>query len=151
MGSLSAEITDARRRYAWDRREVSKGPLRHRDFESNLTTHAALTSILLFPGMVHDFRSDEFDEQVDQYEFAIASLLLLGKITADDLAPIMDKFRALAGPKGFIDVIKETEIEEKGEVLEKLGNRASARKFNDAEVASVAEDEESNSSFDENA
>lgn len=79
--------------------------------------------------MVHDFRTDEFGEIVDQYEFAIASLLHLEKISGDDLEPIMDKFRALAGPKGYIDTIQETRVDEKDQVVEKLQHRASSRKL----------------------
>lgn len=95
--------------------------------------------------MIHDFNSDEFEDSVDQYEFAIASLLLLGKITKDDLGPIMDKFRALAGPRGVIDVVDGATIEEDEEVLEKLKERAKSRRFNEGEIESkdAEEDEQS--------
>ena len=83
-------------------------------------------------GMVHDFRTAEFGNTVDQYEFAIASLLLLGTITGDDLGPIMDKFRALAGPKGYINVLAETAVNESDNVKTKLENRAMSRHIHDA-------------------
>jgi hypothetical protein len=79
LGGLGEEITQARRHHAWERREVSKG-------------------------LLHDFRTDDEDDSIDQYEFAIASLLILGTISADDLVPIMDRFRKLSGPTGYIDM-----------------------------------------------
>ena len=33
----------------------------------------------------------------DQFEFTIASLVVLGKITADDVRPILEKFQRLTG------------------------------------------------------
>lgn len=79
--------------------------------------------------MVHEFRTDEFGNNVDQFEFAIASLLLLGTITREDLEPIMDKFRALAGPKGYINVLAETNVNEGDVVVTKLAIRARSRQF----------------------
>lgn len=45
--------------------------------------------------------SDE-DDRVDQFEFMVGSLLMLNKIDRNDVGQIMDKFRELAGDKGFI-------------------------------------------------
>lgn len=84
--------------------------------------------------MVHEFRTDEFGNNVDQFEFAIASLLLLGTITRDDLEPIMDKFRALAGPKGYINVLAETNVNEADVVVTKLAKRARSRQFHQEEL-----------------
>lgn len=44
------------------------------------------------------------DGVLDQYEFLVGSLLTLGKLTSEDIKPIMDKYRELAGNKGFISV-----------------------------------------------
>ena len=66
-------------KYAWDRREVCKG-------------------------MLEDMQADEHDDKIDQYEFVVASLLSLNKISSDDIKPIMDKFKALAGPKNYISI-----------------------------------------------
>lgn len=114
LGSLANEIANARSWHAWQNHEVSKGRL-------SLVERKRLYAVLqgqankqlgcfVALGMIHDFNSDEFEDSVDQYEFAIASLLLLGKITKDDLHPIMDKFRALAGPKGVIDVNDDMDL-----------------------------------------
>ena len=103
LGTLSSEIAEIKRNHVWDHQEVSAG-------------------------MIHDFRSDEFDDTVDQYEFAIASLVLLGKITAEDLEPIMDKYRALCGPEGLIDVNAGVEVKEEDAVVAKLQDRAKSRK-----------------------
>lgn len=35
----------------------------------------------------------------DQFEFTIASLVVMGKITSDDVRPILEKFKRLAGEK----------------------------------------------------
>ena len=81
LASLKDRLDEVRRQFAWSRREVSKG-------------------------MVVDMQGDG-DDTIDQYEFAMASLLALGKISSDDLRPIMDKYRELANPRtGFI-VISE--------------------------------------------
>lgn len=79
LGSLSREIDIIRRRYAWDHREVSEG-------------------------LIDDMRAEEHDDKLDQYEFALASLLVLQKVTHDDIKPIMDKFWVLAGGKDFISI-----------------------------------------------
>ena len=86
VASLQSEIEQTRRRYAWKRREVSKG-------------------------LIKEMQSHEHDESVDQYEYAIASLLTLGTISASDLAPIMDKYRQLAGDSGYIQISEAVEKE----------------------------------------
>jgi hypothetical protein len=77
LGSYNEEIRQLRRFFAWNRREVSQG-------------------------MIEDWQASDHDDKIDQYEFALASLLDLGTITSSDLQPIMAKFRGLAGPKGYI-------------------------------------------------
>jgi hypothetical protein len=86
VASLQSEIDHIRRQYAWKRREVSKG-------------------------LIKEMQSHEHDDSIDQYEFAIASLLTLGTISASDLAPIMDKYREMAGDSGYIDISEAVEKE----------------------------------------
>lgn len=81
LASLRTTIEQIRRRCAWERREVSKEMLK--DMQS------------------HDSGSDD---RIDQYEFAIASLLTLGTVSASDLEPIMEKYRQLAGDTGYIEI-----------------------------------------------
>lgn len=82
LGSLGGELNDLKCYYAWQRREVSKR-------------------------MIEEMQAYEHDDKVDQYEFTIASLLMLGKISSTDIAPIMDKFRLLSGSKGYIQITSE--------------------------------------------
>lgn len=49
------------------------------------------------------------DDKLDQYEFMVASLLLLNKIEQSDVEQIMDKFRELAGNKQYVCVEEEEE------------------------------------------
>jgi hypothetical protein len=79
LGSLKQELSKIRRRHAWDRRRVTKR-------------------------FIDELQSYDHDDKVDQYEFLVASLLSLGKIDSDDIRPIMNKFRDLAGDKGYISV-----------------------------------------------
>lgn len=52
------------------------------------------------------------DNKLDQFEFFVGSLILLGKLNSADVIPIMDKFRALVGPNGFImDFDDVTDVE----------------------------------------
>lgn len=98
LGTLYNDLENARRYHAWNRRDVNKH-------------------------MIHYLSSTNDPTRVDQFEFAIASLLDLGKITADDLSPIMDKYRYLAersGNSGYIEVNENLEESEMGlENLEK--------------------------------
>uniref|UniRef100_A0A7S4RY40 Potassium channel domain-containing protein n=1 Tax=Ditylum brightwellii TaxID=49249 RepID=A0A7S4RY40_9STRA len=84
-GNIKEEILDVRRQHAWRRREISKGMIQE----------------MQAPGLHSE------NCQVDQYEFVVASLVTLGKVTADDITPIMDKFRKLAGKKGYIELEDE--------------------------------------------
>ena len=84
LAGLPAQMEEIRRKTAWERREVSKG-------------------------MIDEMQGYRHDDKIDQYEFAIASLLTLGKVTADDLGPIMDKFRQLSDDNGFIVVAEARE------------------------------------------
>jgi len=88
LGSLRDEIHEIRREYAWSRREVSKG-------------------------MLEDMQADDHDDVIDQYEYIVGSLLSLNKISLDDITPIMEQFRTLAGKDGVISlddvVVKDVE------------------------------------------
>ena len=77
LGGLNEDLKELRRQHAWQRREVSKG-------------------------MIEDMQASENDGKIDQFEFLVASLLSLGKVTSDDVTPIMNKFRDLSGDLGFI-------------------------------------------------
>lgn len=77
LGSLREELNDIRREHAWDRRKVTKR-------------------------WVDEMQAYVHDDKVDEYEFLVSSLISLGKIGSDDIRPIMDKFRTLAGEKGYI-------------------------------------------------
>lgn len=82
LASLKEELETTRKEYAWKRRVVSKG-------------------------MIMDMNSN--DDIVDQYEFLVSSLLALGKIGSADVGPIMDRFRSLAGAKGYIQISDQPE------------------------------------------
>ena len=82
LGSLKTELSEARRQHAWDRRKVTRR-------------------------FVDEMQAYDCDDKVDQYEFLTASLISLGKVDSDDIRPIMDKFRTLAGNKGYISVTED--------------------------------------------
>ena len=77
IASLKADLQDLTRFYAWRRREVSKR-------------------------LIEDMKGTDDDNKIDQYEFMVGSLLMLKKIDKSDVDQIMDKFRQLAGSKGYI-------------------------------------------------
>lgn len=88
LGKLSAlkqELSQVRRHHAWQRRKVTRR-------------------------YIEETQAYENDGVVDQYEFLVASLLTLGKLTSGDIRPVMDKYRELAGNKGFISM--EDDIED---------------------------------------
>lgn len=76
LASLKSDMVEIKRLHAWNEREVSKE-------------------------MIYFDQADHQDPVVDQYEFVVASLLNLGKISASDVKPIMNKFRRLARSKGM--------------------------------------------------
>ncbi len=77
LADLSSYISDIRRFYAWKRREISKN-------------------------LIHEMQGSDENDSVDQFEFMIGSLLMLNKVDRNDVGQIMDKFRELAGDKGYI-------------------------------------------------
>ena len=97
LSALNDEITEIRRQYAWSRREVSKG-------------------------MLEDLQAEEHDDKIDQYEFIVASLLSLNKISSDDIIPVMEKFRVLAGSNGVISM-DDQNTDEPDDLDEKDGQK----------------------------
>ena len=87
LGSLKEELTNIRRYYAWQRRQVSKS-------------------------MIEDMQAYEHDDVVDQYEYVVASLFALGKVSSDDVIPIMNRFRDLCGDDGVIDLVAVSKSDE---------------------------------------
>lgn len=77
LAGLRLEIEQKKRQYAWGRRQISKN-------------------------LIDELQAEEHDGKVDQYEFLVASLVQLGKISSEDVIPIMDKYRSLAGESGYI-------------------------------------------------
>ena len=70
MTTIGEKLSDARRQFAWRKRSVSLG-------------------------MMAEMQSDG-DDRIDQFEFAMSSLLALGKVTSSDLEPIMEQYKKLA-------------------------------------------------------
>lgn len=79
IADLGDEIQQLRRNWAFERREVSRG-------------------------MIDDFQGYNNDGLLDQYEFVVASLLFLNKISPKDINPIMKKFKQLAGDDNQISI-----------------------------------------------
>merc|ERR1712113_234013 len=75
---IEDEIQHIRRVWAFERREVSRD-------------------------MIEEFQANDNDGKIDQYEFVVTALLVLGKISSKDLYHIMKKFRTLAGDDNVID------------------------------------------------
>jgi len=84
LRALKSELRNVRRYHAWQRTKVTKR-------------------------YIEETQAYEEDNKVDQYEFLVASLLMLGKLTSETIEPVMDKFRELAGDKGFISVTDDAE------------------------------------------
>lgn len=111
IASLKNEIQDLRRFYAWKRREVSKR-------------------------LIDDMDGNE-DDHIDQYEFLVGSLLMLKKIDKRDVAQIMDKFRALAGERGYI-----MHAEAQTEDVKAEANEVAAENTNNEEAEALKQENE---------
>uniref|UniRef100_A0A7S4KC64 Potassium channel domain-containing protein n=1 Tax=Odontella aurita TaxID=265563 RepID=A0A7S4KC64_9STRA len=88
LGSLRDELSQMKREYAWERRETDRA-------------------------MVEQMQGGaEHDGRVDQYEFVLASLLMMNKIDASEVTSIMDKYRDLVSDSGFIELddVVETKL-----------------------------------------
>ena len=87
LRDLSQNLESMQQLYLWEQQE------------------ATYTMLADFSGRPEDDddEQDDADElldvepEIDQYEFVIASLVLLGKITSDDVRPILKKFNKLSG------------------------------------------------------
>lgn len=77
LADLKSEMKSMRTLYVWENREVS------------LRLIADMESV--------------GDNQLDEYEFLLASLITLGKIEREDVTKIMNKFQQLAGEDHVID------------------------------------------------
>ncbi|CAB9520590.1 Two pore potassium channel [Seminavis robusta] len=97
---LRDEMEKIRLEYNWARREISKN-------------------------LIDEVQPEDHDGKVDQYEFLIASLVSLRKISSEDVVPIMDKFRSLAGDGGFITAneVKDATDEEIQGVIDEASPR----------------------------
>jgi len=92
LGNLKSELADIRLSYAWESRPVTKR-------------------------FMEEVRGYDGDDKCDQYEFVLSGLLMLGKINSSDVQPIMNKFRALAGQKGYISVEDDIICEQAADVV----------------------------------
>ena len=82
LGSLKEEMSKIRRLHTWNSRPVTRR-------------------------FIDEYQAYEHDDKVDQFEFLVASLVMLGRIDSDDIKPVMDKFRSLAGDKDYISVSQD--------------------------------------------
>lgn len=87
LGNLKDSVKKTKRYHAWQRREVNKH-------------------------MMYYLSSSDDPKRIDQYEFVLASLLNLGKISHDDVRPIMDKFRLLVQHSGDCGYIRVEDVPE---------------------------------------
>jgi len=104
FAGLRDEVSDMRRFYAWQRREISET-------------------------LIEEMQGSDADEKVDQFEFMVGSLLMLNKISRSDVEQIMDKYREMAGDKGYIiaeDAAKDGERKAKRD-----DTQSSSKEFED--------------------
>lgn len=90
LSALKTELSQLSRYYAWQRRKVTKR-------------------------YIEETQAYDQDENLDQFEFLVGSMLMLGKITSDDIKPVMDRYRELAGGKGFISLEQDAEHDDVGD------------------------------------
>lgn len=92
LRDLGQKLEDMQRLYLWQQQE------------------ATYTMLADFSGRPEEEggKENEVDElldvepEIDQFEFTIASLVLLGKITSEDVRPILEKFNKLSGKSNKI-------------------------------------------------
>jgi len=86
LRELSTKLESMRLLYAWQQQEAS---------------HAMLTDFSGKPDDVGQVDEENIEgaKEIDQYEFTIASLVLMGKISSKDIRPIMEKFKKLTKSK----------------------------------------------------
>ena len=76
VANLKTELLEHRRLAAWKRREVSKR-------------------------LIQDMEGDD-DGKITEFEFLVASLVTLNKVSSNDISEIMTKFKELAGDDHYI-------------------------------------------------
>jgi len=87
LNELSTNLESMQRLFLWEQQEASYTMLA--DF-SGRPDHRDVGGI----GEAVDELMD-VDPEINQFEFTIASLVLLGKITSDDVRPILEKFKKM--------------------------------------------------------
>mmetsp|Transcript_18850 Transcript_18850/g.27105 ORF Transcript_18850/g.27105 Transcript_18850/m.27105 type:complete len:202 (+) Transcript_18850:1-606(+) len=96
-----------------------------KDEIAGIISHTAWSRRKVSRGLIDELQPYEHDGRIDQYEWAIASLMILGKVKYEELVPIMDKFRELAADSGFIespnadDIVMPLDDEENAQMKKK--------------------------------
>jgi len=105
LGMLSEKIQSMQMLYTWEQQEASYTMLH--DFSGR-------------PNESNDSegRREDVEPEIDQFEFTIASLVVMGKITSDDVRPILEKFKRLTGEKSN----KITSADVSGPIRKKAGD-----------------------------
>lgn len=93
LGGLKSTLEEQRRFHAWEKLDVNKH-------------------------MMYYFSGSDNPVKVDQYEFVLASLLNLGKISPADIEPITDKFKLLVKDSGHDSYIRISDVPEEGVLSE---------------------------------
>jgi len=89
LGELSKKLESMHQLYRWQQQEASYTMLQ--DFSGRPDSRDERT---LDEG---DREILDFEPEIDQFEFTIASLVVMGKITSEDVKPILEKFQRLTG------------------------------------------------------
>ena len=94
--------------------------------------------------MLRDFSGKEEDAQpeIDQFEFTIASLVLLGKITRDDVRPILQKFKELSGDSNKISSFDVSGPNTKNEDTEETNHNEEDDNGNDDDESQTGGEDE---------
>ncbi|EED88838.1 predicted protein [Thalassiosira pseudonana CCMP1335] len=85
LGELNDKLESMRKMYLWEQQEASYEMLA--DFSGRGSENG-------------DGEFVDVEPEIDQFEFTIASLVLMGKISSADVAPIIEKFKKLTGRNG---------------------------------------------------
>ena len=113
LRDLSQKLESMQRLYLWQQQEATYTMLA--DFSGRPENEGGKEN-----------ESDELLEvepEIDQFEFTIASLVLLGKITSEDVRPILEKFAKLSGKSNKITAADVSgPIKKKNEAVEEVDN-----------------------------